>query len=442
MKRLFLTVMTVGFLLFSLTVRGQAVQLKLTLEQAIEVALSDNPVIKIADQEIMKKEYAKKGTYASLYPQIDATGAYQRTLQKQTMYMDAGQGAPTRISMGMNNTWSGGIGATMPIVSATLWKSLKISEMDVELAVEQSRASRLDMIEQVTKAFYSVLLSKDSYDVYKEAYDNAVANYNDVKKKYDVDKTSEYELLRAGVAVKNVEPDMYNAENSIVLTNWQLKALIGVDLTQKIECLGSLAEYEMEVVSNIVGTDSVSLTYNTNLKQLEIQKRQLDKALEMAKAANIPTLGLSLSYQVTSMNNTFNFGQYYWSPYSVAGLNLSIPIFAGGKRRNDIKQAGVNINQIQLQQEDTKRQLTVQSVQCVNSMNTCIKKYEAAQSNIGQAEKSYSIAVKRYEIGDGTQLEINDSRLALTQARLNLSQSIYEFMNAKATLEKLIGQNQ
>src|SRR5574344_3172555 len=60
----------------------------ITLDQALQIALSENTSVKVADKEIERSGYAKKGTYASLFPQIDLTGAFQRTIKKQVMYMD------------------------------------------------------------------------------------------------------------------------------------------------------------------------------------------------------------------------------------------------------------------------------------------------------------------------------------------------------------------
>ena len=66
--------------------------LKLDLGKALEIALSENPTVKVADKEIQKKKYARKGSYASLFPQISFAGDYNRTLKKQVMYMDFDMG--------------------------------------------------------------------------------------------------------------------------------------------------------------------------------------------------------------------------------------------------------------------------------------------------------------------------------------------------------------
>ena len=185
MKKLFLTV---GMLMFGLV--SVVAQTKLTLEQALEIALSENPTIKIADQEIEIKRYAKQGTYAKLYPQIDATATYQRVIEKQTMSMSLG-GQTQTIRVGSDNSFNGGITAAMPVINAQLWANLKVSALDVELAVEKARSSRQDMVEQVTKAYYAALLAKESLAVYKSVYNNAVENNKNVKMRYDVGSVSE-----------------------------------------------------------------------------------------------------------------------------------------------------------------------------------------------------------------------------------------------------------
>ena len=206
----------------------------ITLEQALKIALSENVSVKVADMEIERTGYAKKGAYAALFPQIDATGAYQRTIKKQVMYMDidmsslggmmgggaaggsgegagegSGEGGDVTIPDGVQipdsgassskgnggglevgrwNTWSAGVTAAMPLVNAQVWKSLKLSALDVELAVEKARTSRLETVTQVKNAYYAVLLAKEAFDVYKEVYENAVKNYEETKKKYDSEK--------------------------------------------------------------------------------------------------------------------------------------------------------------------------------------------------------------------------------------------------------------
>ena len=115
-----------------------------------------------------------------------------------------------------------------------------------------------------------------------------------------------------------------------------------------------------------------------------------------------------------------------WNPYSMVGLSLSIPIFSGGSKFYKIKQTRNSIEQLSLQREDTQRNLQLAIKQYIDNMNTCVKRFDASQKGVEQAERGYMISQKRYDTGAGTLLEMNDSELALTQAKLNFNQAIYD----------------
>lgn len=406
--------------------------LMLTLEDALRIALEENPTVQIADQTVEAKKYAKRGTYAALWPEISASATYQRYIKKQRLHF-SGQ----TIEVGTANNYSAGLQAALPVVNAQLWKSLKLSAMDVELAVEQARGSRVDMVEQVSKAFYQVLLAKDSYNVYKRVYDNAVENHKIVEKRYKVGQVSEYDYITSQVSVANAEPNVFNAQNSIVVALWQLKALLGLDLDKDIDCAGSLADFEALMNAHI--DMNLNLDNNTTIRQLDIQERMLEKSVEMVKSTNLPTLALSVNYNITSMAEDFKFSNYQWNPYSVAILSLNIPIFSGGKRRAELAQAKINLQNIQLQRENAERQLHTAMMQYSTTMETNLKQYHASSQTISQAKRGYDIAVKRYEVGGGTLVDIDNSQLAYTQAELSRSTAIYNYLVNQVSLEKVKG---
>lgn len=416
----------------------------LNLDKALEIALNSSPVVKVADKEITKQEYSKKGVLANLFPTLDFSANYNRTIKKQVMYMGGSMpgmegGGDTGFEVGRSNTWSAGFAASMPIVSATLWQQLSVSSDAVELAVEQSRSSKLSMVSQVKQAYYGVLLANDSYTVFKETYDNAMENYVDIKRKYDQGLASEYDLIRADVSVKNAEPNMYDAQNSIVLAKWRLKALMGVDLDMQIECEGNLMDYVDSLYADYMSVDTTMIAGNSSLRQLDIQHSQLVKSKKIAQAAYYPSLNLSFSHQWMAMSDNFKFGDYRWNPYTTLGVSLNIPIFSGGSRYSNVKQSKIQLEQLELNRIDTERNLMVAVRQYVDQMKTSIKQYQASSDGVSQAKKGYDIAVKRYDTGAGTLLEINDSQLALTVSQNNRNQAIYSFLVAKASLDETLG---
>ena len=452
-----------------------------TLDEAIKIAISENASVRVADKEIERAQYAKKGTYSALFPQVNGTGTFQRTIKKQVMYMDGMSGSSGMfasifepiitaleqngihvdmsaltgggddeggsssssdgISVGRWNTFNGGISAAMPLVNFQLWESLKISGQSVELAVEKARSSRLEAVTKVKQAYFSVLLAKEVFDVYKSVYENAMENLVQVQRKYDVQKVSELELTRAKANVASAIPNVYNAENSIMLALWQLKAVMGVNLDMNLDIVGKLSDYTEHMFRDIHENDDVNLDRNSTMRQLAIQAEQLASTVKMQKYAYLPTLSVSFSYSMNAMTNDFKFSQYKWTPYSYVGLSLNIPIFSGGKRRSDVRQAQIQQESLDISRADTERQLRISIRSFLNTMETNMKSYDSAQEAVELAQKAYDISQKSYNVGKSTLTDLHDAELVLTQARLSSSQAIYNFINAKASLEQVIGRD-
>jgi len=409
--------------------------LQLTLDQALEIALSENNTIKIADMTVEKTGYAKKGSYASLYPNVSISGSYQRTLQKQVMVMDMG-GETMEIKVGRDNNISTSASASMPLVNASLWESLKLSGMDVEMAVEQARSSRIAMVKQVKQAFYAVLLAQESYEVMGQVYDNAQKNYEKTEQRFNVGKASEVERLRAQVTMLTAEPSVSSAENAVLLATWQLKAVMGIDLGTEIEVVGKLSDFTEQMLAPYASEDDLS--GNSSLLQLDIQDRMLESTIRMQKKQYIPTLAASINYNYSAMGDN----ELSWFPSSTAAVSLSIPVFDGLQKHYTIKQTKVTRNMLALQREDTERNLRIAIRNYNDQMALCVKNYEAANATVGIAQKSYDISEKMFEVGKATQVELNDAQVSLMQAQLTQAQAVYNFMVTKASLDELLGKEE
>ena len=409
--------------------------LRLTLDQALEIALSESNTVKIADMTVEKSGYAEKGSYSALYPNISANGSYQRTLKKQVMVMDMG-GQAMEIKVGRDNSINATATASMPIVNAQLWESLKLSGMDVELAVEQARSSKIALVKQVKQAFYAVLLAQKSHEVVANVYENAQKNYEKTLQRFNVGKASEVEHLRAQVTMMNAEPNVSSAENAVMLATWQLKAVMGIDLDTDVEVVGDLNDYTAQMLTPYVSEEDLS--NNSSLLQLGIQGRMLESTIRMQKKQYLPTLAASINYNYSAMGDE----ELRWFPSSTAAVSLSIPIFDGFQKHYSIKQSKINKNMLDLQREDTERNLRIGIRNYNDQMALCIKNYQAAEATVEIAQKSYDISEKMYEVGKATLVELNDAQLALQQAQLTQAQAVYNFMVTKASLDELIGKEE
>lgn len=435
-KKMFLTAVvacTIG------SVQAQEVKdtLTLTLNKALEIALSENPTMKVAGQEIKLKKEAKREAYGGLFPEVGLTGSYSRTLKKQTMVMDFGGEAQT-IQVGSDNSYQGGLNISLPVFAPGLYKSINLTQADVNLAVEKARSSKLDLVNQVTKAYYQLLLAQDSYNVLLQSYAQAEATFNVVKAKYEQGAVSEYDKIRADVQMRSLKPSVVSARNGVNLAKLQLQVLMGMDPDIAIGIEGNLKDYEVMMFETQLTPSQLNLVNNSDLKQMDLNATLLEKSLAVQRTNFMPTLSASFNYSYTSLNNDFKMAHYKWFPYSTVGLNLSIPLFKASNFTK-VKQTKIQMMQLNENRINTHRQLTMQATSYLDSMSASTEQVVSNKEGIIEAEKGQLIAQKRYDVGKGTILEVNDSEVALTQARLTYNQSIYDYLVAKADLDKVLG---
>jgi len=278
--------------------------LLIDLDRALEIALSENPTVKVADMEITKKQYAQKSAYGALLPQLDVIGQYQRAIKRQTVYFDEGFGLgggsidPTQYTpeeleilkvlskvmmpdpetsgkgfqMGRFNVWSAGLNVSLPVVVPSLWKNIQMSEVDIRLAMEKARASRIDLVNQVKKAFFSLMLAQDSYNVFKKTYETDSVNLENIRNRYNQGIVAEYDVITADVRLKSLIPGILQSENMMKIAELQLKMLMGVDGEMPLKVIGTLDEYE-ETMFNTMVED----TLEKAIARVDIEKMVEDK---------------------------------------------------------------------------------------------------------------------------------------------------------------------
>ncbi len=456
--------LTVGALFLTCAATVLAEDKKLDLDECIAIALSDNPTIKIADREVDRVDYSKKEIIGQLLPTIDFGATYNRMLAKQVMYMNmdglgdfggmgggnnsgnndeantsrAGKGGDGGIKVGLDNSYSMGFNAALPLIAPQLWKSLSLSDSQILLSVEQAHNSRLEMVNQVKSAYYTLMLAEDSRRVIQESYDMAALNHEIYSKKFAAGAASDYDVLRTSVAMKNIEPELLQADVAIKQARLQLLILMGLDSSYDLQISGRLADYESTMYENTIAIDR-DYSNNPQLRLNTIQSKILDQTVKVQKMAWSPTLALTANYNWTSMSNGSPFRNFRWNPYSTIGLSLSVPIFQGGNRWNRIKQAEIQAEEMTWQRENLERSVAMQVDLAVDNIGINVRQISSCSESVAQAERAHSIMEKSFEIGAATYLDLRDSELALTRARLAYFQAIYNYLVANSELELLLG---
>ena len=428
---------------------GTGAVLKLTLDDALSIALSDNPTIKVAEQQIEVKKISKDEAWQALLPSADFSGTVQYTLLASVMKMQmpdpvTGEMKVNEFPIGRDNTstWNGQFQVSLPLFAPTVYATMNLTKTDLDNAVEQSRSSKLDLVNQVTKAYYQVILAQDSYDVLCRSYEQAEKNFNVVNSLYELGGTSEYDKISAEVQLRSLNPTVIQARNAVNMAKLQLMVLMGIDPETEIVVEGSLEDYEDQLYGEALKAGDYSLDNNTNMRQLKMSETMLNQTLKVQKMNFLPTLALAGTYSLQSLyNDNWKVYNYDWAKSSSIVLSLSVPIFRMGNFTK-LRSTKLQISQLNENIDYTRRQLDMQVRSYIDNMKANADQVASNHEAIEQAEKGREIASKRYEIGKGTILELNNSEVQLTQARLTYSQSIYNYLAAKADLDKVLGNDE
>ena len=427
-------------------------KLELTLDEAINIALSDNPTIQVANLEIERYDYVRKQALATLYPQVDASAQYSLALRRQEM--------AEGLSFGGKNTFNVAGTISLPLFVPSVYRQLKLTRTQMEVAVESARATRIDMIAAVRSAYYNILLAEQSLTVLEEAAATTDRVVKNTEELYKNGLAAEYDYLTARVQRSNLDPQIIQIKNGIYIAKLQLKMYLSIPEEVEIEVVGSLDDFKDMA---LMGSDyELDLENNTTIKTLDLQLELLDHQEKLIQTTRMPTIaafgqisyigqersdlggllgGMAGGGAAGGAGATVEQSKFWWQYPISLGAQINIPLFAGFKKTNQLREVRNQAEQLRIQRDYAVEGIRLQVQQSVNTLLTARSMMLANAETVLQAEKAYEISYTRYEAGAGTILELNSAQLSLTQAQLSYSQSIYDYLAAYAEYEKALGKD-
>ncbi len=410
---------------------------ELDLATAIGIALDENPIIKVANMEIERQKYVRRETIGNHLPQVNAVGQYTRAIKKS----DMGGG----VSFDPDNSVSGQASVALPLFVPAVYKTLKLNDEQMRAAVEDARGSKLTLVNEVKKAYYNILLSEESLAVLRSSEETITQTVNDVKTKFDAGLASEYDYISASVQLSNLQPSIIEATNAIEISKKMLKMYLGLPLSTGIEVSGNLNDFALVNTQNMFD-GAGDLSGNNELRAMDIQLDVMQRTLEVARTQRMPTLSGFGNFSISGRDpiSFAGFGgggstDFLWAYPISAGVNISIPIFAGLTKVNKEKQIKNNIGQLQLQRDYLEESVNVRLESAMNVVVGAEARMQANKVTMGQAQKGYDISRTRYDAGMGTMLEVNSAQLQLTQVKLSYTQAMYEYLLAQADYDNILG---
>lgn len=415
-------------------------KLVLTLEESLRLALERNPFYLASQEKMAEAEASVREAAARFFPTLNAQGTH--TLDEKLFTLEfpsfiPGQ-PPQRVSVDFTRDYQMGFSFSLPLFTGgKLVSGFKQAEYN-RLATEESvRQSRQETIYNVKRAFYGYLLAQQSVEVSREAVGLAEKYLQNVRHLFEVGLASRFDLLRAEVQVANLKPQLLRAQNQVELATVNLKTLLGLDLSQEIEVKGELTFRPYEL--NEKALMEQALLSRPELNQLRYQRQMAGELIKLARSADLPTIAIGGSYNF--WGNYLNFKRGNWQSYYSFNLVLNIPIFNGFSSSAQVAKSQAMLHSLELTEKGMMELVKAEIKQAWLNLEQAKETLLSQGKNVEQAQESVRLAELNYNEGLATFLDVSAAQVALTQARTNYSQALFDYVMALAQLEKAVGKN-
>ena len=415
---------------------GEAGGRVLTIQDAISVAFINNKSIQIQEQEI---EFARAGImYArsSFLPQVSAEYSY--TFNSSVFYSDSwpGHRTDTRIYSGFKNDNAAGLSAQQIVYNGGAnIAELQQAKVQLKIQNETLRATKLDVEFEVKRLFYGLLLAYETLRIAGDLVDQAQAHYDETSLMYAQGTSSKFDVLQSKTQGATLIPQLVKAQNAIDQIMPEFKKSLGANMKDPVRVKGELAHTEIPIKEE----EFLQEAYRNNPQMiLKLLGVDLNKwAIELARAGWLPQVNASgnYMYRTDNLNDMVNPRHNLWS----VGVTASIALFDGFATKAKVDEAKAKYTQAGLQKEDIMDQLVVDiKTACVN-LKQAKAIIDAEKDSVGEAEEALRLSRVRYENGVGINLDIFDAEVSLAQIQQALAQGVYDYIMAKAQLDKTTG---
>jgi outer membrane protein len=432
-----------------------------TLDEAISTALNNNRDIAISIMNVKKSGAAVSEAFGYALPSLDVSGSFSRFLEKpKTPFPDFGaliKNATYSILFDENviprddskfkpinnilqtftlaNNFSTNITLSQTLFSSAVFKGIGASQIYYDLSKADLNSTVSKTVLSVQKAFYGVLVSKEVLDITQSSFDNAINNLNDTKALYKEGMVSEFDFLQAEVQVENIRPNVLQTENILKTAKDNLKVILGIDQSEEVDVTGEFV-YKPYDLTNEEDFIDEALNSNFEIKTLDL-KKQVDEAfIDLDVAGYWPTLAAFGQYSYAGSSDTWNFITY---SAATIGLSFSMNLWQGNRTKNAVEQSTLTFKQTEEQLNQLKDFTRLNVKAKIQELKRVQSLIEAQNQNVDVAQRAYDIAKVRYKEGAGSQIELQNTDLALKQARLNRIQSMYSYLVTKFELDQLLG---
>jgi outer membrane protein len=403
-----------------------------TLQECIDYAFSHAPSLQqsILNEKIASKQIATK--LSDWFPQLNFNFNLQHNYKLQTSIIG---GNP--ITFGVINTSSGQFSVNQTIFSNDVLLAASTAGEVHRQAAQTTTEKKIDLVVNVSKAFYAVLMAQDQINLVNQDIKRLIQSQQDTYHQYKGGVVDTTDYLRATIALNNAKTEQKQDEEMLKTSYAALKQQLGYPPSYNITL-----SYDKTKMENDIFIDTTQTMNYSN--RIEYQLLQTDKNLQEANLdyyewSFLPTLSAFGEYNLNFMNN--NLPPLYNRDYPTAyvGLQLSLPIFQGGKRIQEVEEAKLQVESYNYDISSLKSALNTDYVQSLANYKSSLSNYNSQKENLDLAKEVYNTIELQYKSGIITYLDVITAETDLRTTEVNYINALYQVLSSKLDLEKALG---
>lgn len=403
-----------------------------TIEQCEQYALVHLPAINqsLIDEKIVNAEI--KTRLADWYPQLGLDYTLQHYFQTPVTVIN---GTPT--STAQKNFSTIYFGVTQNIFNPDVLLASKTAT-NVRTQVKQfTTNNKIYVALNVSKAFYGVLLSQQQIDLVEQDIVRLQRSLKDAKSQYKAGIVDKTDYQRAQISLNNAMAEKKQYQETLQSRFSLLKLLMGYPQADTFHLIYDSVQLKNEIFFDT--TQQVNFSNRIEYKILETQKSLLQSNLNYYKWSFIPSLSAYGNYNLTYANN--DIGKLYSRefPSSYIGLSLSFPIFQGGKRTWQIRNANLQLDRLEYNFTSLRDSIQSEYTQALSTYKSYLSDYYTQQENLELATDVYNTINLQYKAGVKAYLEVIVAESDLRTTQINYLNALYNVLSSKLDVEKALG---
>ncbi len=417
----------------------------LTLNEAVNIALQKNSLLKISSNNLRTFESGKLAAYGNLLPSVDAGGSWRwsRNDEAGTTYNVGGFVLEVPASITENRTYSAGVDANWTLFDG-LANIASVSQSNSDLDAAKFSLERLkqDIVFQTISLYYAVINTQQLLKVKEDDVRQAQKNLETISERNKLGAVTLADVYAQQVTSGNAELEEIRTKNSLETAKNDLLYYLGLDVLEQYTFPEEFSTEEMNKLENkIEGYDNISFLVSDAMinrfdyKSAQLQLESANDGITIARGGHFPRLTNSIGFS----SNANRLDDLFESKTYSVGLTLSIPIFSGWAIDNQVEFATVNAKNREVELNDLERDIKRSLQKTYLDLQAAEKSLDVTEKNVEAAEENFRIEQEKYNLGSSKLLDVLTATTNFTNARVSLINAQFAYIVFSEQLKYYLG---